>query len=81
MVFIIFIYIRYSVTEAVWNKTAKSSPETICLNGGYELSDQTSTCVCPPGFKGQFCEQGTYFNNHATTKYVSCVPVGSVGFE
>lgn len=39
------------------NSTSKS----MCLNGGFTLSNQFQ-CICPPGFIGQFCEKGKYIN-------------------
>ncbi|CAI6352820.1 unnamed protein product [Macrosiphum euphorbiae] len=33
-----------------------------CLNGGY-IINQSSKCVCPPGFKGKFCETGCGVNS------------------
>lgn len=29
-----------------------------CLNGGYPSKDR---CICPPGFSGEYCEKGMYF--------------------
>ncbi|CAI6359203.1 unnamed protein product [Macrosiphum euphorbiae] len=36
-----------------------------CLNGGYFIK-QSSKCVCPPGFKGQFCETGCGGNSYGS---------------
>ncbi|VVC28415.1 Hypothetical protein CINCED_3A016464 [Cinara cedri] len=46
--------------EAAWFETVNSTQvnSTICLNGGYELFNETPICVCPPGFTGKFCEKG-----------------------
>jgi len=35
-----------------------------CLNGGYFT--EFSKCVCPPGFKGQFCETGCGLNTYGS---------------
>ncbi|XP_060843561.1 uncharacterized protein LOC132923516 isoform X3 [Rhopalosiphum padi] len=35
-----------------------------CLNGGYFT--KFSKCVCPPGFKGQFCETGCGLNSYGS---------------
>ena len=33
-----------------------------CLNGGEcELTDDGGKCVCPEGYKGDYCEQGNRF--------------------
>lgn len=29
-----------------------------CLNGGFRLKDR---CMCPPGFRGVFCQEGMCF--------------------
>eukprot|EP00102_Acyrthosiphon_pisum_P025253 XP_016662463.1 PREDICTED: uncharacterized protein LOC107884572 [Acyrthosiphon pisum] len=34
-----------------------------CLNGGY-IIDESSKCICPSGFKGQFCETGCGVNSY-----------------
>ncbi|XP_060872332.1 LOW QUALITY PROTEIN: uncharacterized protein LOC132946372 [Metopolophium dirhodum] len=36
-----------------------------CLNGGY-IIEQSSKCICPPGFKGQFCETGCGVNSYGS---------------
>ncbi|XP_060872815.1 uncharacterized protein LOC132946770 [Metopolophium dirhodum] len=36
-----------------------------CLNGGY-IIEQSSKCICPPGFKGQFCETGSGANSYGS---------------
>eukprot|EP00102_Acyrthosiphon_pisum_P022812 XP_016660022.1 PREDICTED: lactase-phlorizin hydrolase [Acyrthosiphon pisum] len=36
-----------------------------CLNGGYIIKE-SSKCVCPPGFKGQFCETGCGENSYGS---------------
>ncbi|XP_008186132.1 uncharacterized protein LOC100169299 [Acyrthosiphon pisum] len=36
-----------------------------CLNGGYSIK-QSSKCICPPGFKGQFCETGCGVNSYGS---------------
>lgn len=41
---------------SVCDKMTTSSTKS-CLNGGFMVSTR-STCVCPPGFKGEFCEIG-----------------------
>uniref|UniRef100_A0A2H8TRV2 Tyrosine-protein kinase receptor Tie-1 n=1 Tax=Melanaphis sacchari TaxID=742174 RepID=A0A2H8TRV2_9HEMI len=45
--------------NSINNKTSTTS----CLNGGYMLQTK-STCVCPPGFIGQFCEKGCGPNHY-----------------
>lgn len=32
-----------------------------CFNGGV-CSDKTASCLCPPGFSGNHCENGWYWN-------------------
>ncbi|CAI6354595.1 unnamed protein product [Macrosiphum euphorbiae] len=36
-----------------------------CLNGGYIIKE-SSKCVCPPGFNGQFCETGCGVNSYGS---------------
>ncbi|XP_001948568.2 uncharacterized protein LOC100163240 [Acyrthosiphon pisum] len=36
-----------------------------CLNGGY-IIEESSKCVCPPGFKGKFCETGCGVNSYGS---------------
>ncbi|VVC28416.1 Fibronectin type III,EGF-like, conserved site,Immunoglobulin-like fold [Cinara cedri] len=40
---------------AIHSSTIKTSTK-LCLNGGLKIKN--SKCVCPPGFKGEFCETG-----------------------
>ncbi|KAL4085361.1 hypothetical protein QTP88_027220 [Uroleucon formosanum] len=48
------------------NSIAKSSDhQASCLNGGYNIW-QSSKCVCPPGFKGDFCETGCGANSYGS---------------
>ncbi|XP_060872331.1 uncharacterized protein LOC132946371 [Metopolophium dirhodum] len=37
-----------------------------CLNGGYYIITESSKCVCPPGFKGKFCETGCGVNSYGS---------------
>jgi len=57
MLFIIFFKCNIDNTSACGNMTRVSTKS--CLNGGFMLSTR-SECVCPPGFKGQFCEIGNW---------------------
>ncbi|KAL4084644.1 hypothetical protein QTP88_027571 [Uroleucon formosanum] len=50
------LHILGNDNTGVCNKTTESSTKS-CLNGGFMHSTRL-TCVCPPGFKGQFCEIG-----------------------
>ncbi|XP_029345769.1 angiopoietin-1 receptor-like [Acyrthosiphon pisum] len=36
-----------------------------CLNGGYIIK-KSLKCICPPGFKGQFCETGCGVNSYGS---------------
>eukprot|EP00102_Acyrthosiphon_pisum_P025257 XP_016662467.1 PREDICTED: uncharacterized protein LOC100570133 [Acyrthosiphon pisum] len=36
-----------------------------CLNGGYIIKE-SSKCICPPGFIGQFCETGCGVNSYGS---------------
>ncbi|XP_060854158.1 tenascin-like isoform X2 [Rhopalosiphum padi] len=55
--------ISFNILE---NGVVKRSDEFLnpCLNGGYFT--KLSKCVCPPGFKGQFCETGCGLNSYGS---------------
>ncbi|XP_060850877.1 uncharacterized protein LOC132929506 isoform X2 [Rhopalosiphum padi] len=50
------------VKNTTYNNISTSSTKS-CLNGGH-LEPIKSTCVCPPGFIGQFCEIGCGPNHY-----------------
>ncbi|XP_060843558.1 uncharacterized protein LOC132923516 isoform X2 [Rhopalosiphum padi] len=48
------------------NRVVKRSLQYLnpCLNGGHFT--ELSNCICPPGFKGQFCETGCGLNSYGS---------------
>jgi len=44
------------VSHHIQDSSPPSNPACHCENGGYCITN-TSTCVCPPEYTGQYCEQ------------------------
>lgn len=56
---VIFIFIPHLAEDQKNNTHTKDSLKK-CLNGGYKIHNEYP-CICPPGFKGIFCEEGIIF--------------------